>query len=244
MALLALPIAFDPVRLGFNILLVSRSRPAQNLLAYWVGCLAGGLLLLLVPILLLHFTPRFSGFAHDLADPATSVSSVVRDLEIAAGAVLLSATTLMALRLFARQRAPVPAGDADTSSVVVDDSPPNPVSRLLSRANTAWESGALWVALAIGVFASPNPAMVVFGLTTIPTSGASIGVQIGAAIVFVVETMALLEIVLVGSLIAPTKTERLLRWLHDWARAYRWQILIIMLTLVGLALVAQGMGAI
>jgi hypothetical protein len=65
--------------------------------------------------------------------------------------------------------------------------------------------------------------------------------QIGAAIVFVVETLVLVEIVLVGSLVAPIKTQALLRLLHDWARAYRRQILVAMLALVGLALVAQGM---
>jgi hypothetical protein len=86
--------------------------------------------------------------------------------------------------------------------------------------------------------------MVMFGLTTFPTSGAAIGTQIGAAIVFLVETLALVEIVLVSSLVTPTRTRAVLRLLHDWARAYRRQILVAMLTLVGLALVAQGMGAI
>jgi hypothetical protein len=86
--------------------------------------------------------------------------------------------------------------------------------------------------------------MVVFGLTAILTSGAAVGVQTGAAIVFIVETLAVVEIVLLSSLIAPTKTEAILRRLHDWARSYRRQILVAMLTLVGLALVAQGMGSI
>jgi Sap, sulfolipid-1-addressing protein len=49
---------------------------------------------------------------------------------------------------------------------------------------------------------------------------------------------------LLSNLVAPAKTEALLRLLHDWARAYRRQILVAMLTLVGLALVAQGMGGI
>jgi hypothetical protein len=242
MALLALPIALDPVRLGLNLLLISRPRPAQNLLIYWVGCVTVGLLLLLIPILVLHFTPIFSGFAHDLANPATSVSSTVRYLEIAAGVLVLSIAAGMALRFFARQRAQSAAPRADTSTLVVDADPANPISRLLGRANTAWESGSLWVALAIGFFAAPNPSMVIFGLTTIPTSGAAIGIQIVAAIVFVVETLALVEIVLIGSLVAPTKTQALLRLLHDRARAYRRQILVTMLAVVGLALVAQGMG--
>jgi Sap, sulfolipid-1-addressing protein len=260
MALLALPIALDPVRLGLNLLLISRPRPAQNLLIYWVGCLTLGLLLLLVPILVLHFTPTFSAFAHDLANPATPVSSTVHYLEIVAGALVLSIAALMAVRFFTRQRTQPPAQSANTTALLVNSDPPNPISRLLgrgtpaqdgsgsavrrllSRANNAWESGSLWVALAIGFFAAPNPSMVIFGLTTIPTSGAAIGMQIGAAVVFVVETLALVEIVLVGSLITPIKTQALLRLLHDWARAYRRQILVAMLALVGLALVAQGMG--
>jgi hypothetical protein len=255
MALLAIPIVLDPVRLGLTLLLISRPRPAQNLLVYWVGCLTLGLLLLLVPILVLHFTPTFSAFAHDLANPATSASYTVHYLEIAAGVIVLSIAALMGSHFFARRRALPPARSADTSMLMVDSDPPNPVSRLLgrggsgsairrllSRADNAWESGSLWVALAIGFFAAPNPSMVIFGLTTIPTSGAAIGMQIGAAIVFVIETLALVEIVLVGSLVAPVKTQALLRLLHDWARAYRRQILVAMLALVGLALVAQGMG--
>lgn len=247
MALLALPIALDPVRLGLTLLLISRPRPAQNLLVYWIGCLTLGLVLLLVPISVLHFTPTLSGFAHDLANPATAANSTVRYIEIAAGAVILSIAALMAIRFLARARAQTTRNTSTT--VMVDSDPPNPLSRLLdrgllARVNSAWESGSLWIALAIGFFAAPNPPMVVFGLTTIPTSGAPIGVQIGAAIVFIAETLALVEIVLVGSLVAPTKTQAFLRLLHEWARTYRRQILVIMLAFVGLALVAQGMGLI
>ncbi len=128
--------------------------------------------------------------------------------------------------------------------MVADSDASNPISRLLGRASNAWESGSLWVALAIGLFAAPNPSLVVFGLATIVPSGAAIGTQIGAAIVFVVETLTVVEIVLLSNLVAPTKTEALLRRVHDWARSHRRQILVVMLTFVGLALVAQGMGII
>jgi hypothetical protein len=50
------------------------------------------------------------------------------------------------------------------------------------------------------------------------------------------------EIVLLSNLVAPAKTDAILRRLHDWARCYRRQILVTMLALVGLALVAQGSG--
>ena len=244
LALLALPIALDPVRLGFNVLLISRPRPAQNLLVYWVGCALGGVVLLLVPILTLHFTPAFSSFVHDLANPAKPANSAVRHIEIAMGALVLFVAALMAVRFFARQRARLPAPGANASTLVTDSNASNPISRLLSRANNAWESGSLWVALAIGLFAAPNPSLVVFGLATILPSGAAIGTQVGAAIVFVVETLTVVEIVLLSNLVAPTKTEALLRRLHDWARSHRRQVLVVMLTFVGLALVAQGMGII
>jgi Sap, sulfolipid-1-addressing protein len=244
LVLLALPIALDPVRLGFNVLLISRPRPAQNLLVYWVGCALAGVLLLLVPIVGLHFTPVFSSFVHDVANPAKPANFTVRHIEIVMGALVLFVAALTAVRFFARQRAQLPAPGANASTLVADSNAPNPISRLLSRANNAWEGGSLWVALAIGLCAAPNPSLVVFGLATILPSGAAIGTQISAAIVFVVETLTVVEIVLLSNLVAPTKTEALLRRLHDWARSYRRQILLLMLTFVGLALVAQGMGII
>jgi hypothetical protein len=261
---LALPIALDPVRLGVNLLLVSRPRPAQNLLVYWVGCVLASVLLLLTPILVLHFTPTFSSFVHDLANPATATSSTVRHAEIVMGALVLSVAALLAVRMWARRRAPLPVGAGDTSTQAADEGASNPISRLLARgsggrdgatsetrsgvrrllgrAQDAWDSGALWVALVIGFWAGPNPSLVLFALTTILTSGAAIGMQVAAAVAFVVETLAVVEIVLVSSLVAPAKTQAFLRLLHDWVRARRQQVLIAMLSLIGLALVAQGMG--
>ncbi len=245
---LAIPIAFDPVRLGFNLLLVSRPRPAQNLLMYWVGCALVGLFLLLIPILALHFTPMFSSFVHDLANPATTASSTVRNIEIVAGLLVLAVAALLAVRFFARQTARVPNPGSQHVDLGADADAPSPITRLLtrrllSRASDAWESESSWVALVIGCWAGPNPAMVVFGLTTILTSGAAIGVQTGAAVVFIVETLAVVEIVLLSNLIAPARTAAILRRLHDWARSYRRQIFVTMLTLVGFVLLAQGMGS-
>ena len=67
-----------------------------------------------------------------------------------------------------RQEQPEPDGSSGSA-----------VRRLLGRAQDAWESGALWVAFVIGFWAGPNPSLVMFALTTILTSGAAIGMQIG-----------------------------------------------------------------
>jgi len=260
-AVLALPIALDPVRLGVNLLLISRPRPAQNLLLYWVGCVTASFVLLLVPLLVLRFTPTFSPFVHDLANPTTTVSSTLRHVEIVLGVLLLAVAAVLAVRLVTRRRTEVPAGDAKTSTLVADSDASSPVSRLLKRgqdapaaggsaiqrllgrANNAWESGALWVALAIGFWAGPNPSLVTFALASILASGAAIGTQIGAAVVFIVESLAVVEIVLISNLVAPTKTEAALRLLHDRVRGYRRQIVVAILTLVGIAFVAQGTGS-
>jgi hypothetical protein len=259
-AVLALPIALDPVRLGVNLLLISRPRPAQNLLVYWIGCVSASFVLLLIPLLVLHYTPLFSSFAHDLANPATSASSTVRRVEILLGVLVLAIAALMAVRFVTRRRAQARDGDAKTATPDADSDASSPISRLLKkgqdapaegasatqrllrRASRAWESGALWVAFVIGFWAGPNPSLVMFSLATILASGAVIGAQIGAAVVFVIVSLAVVEIVLISNLLAPTRTQATLRVVHDWVGGYRTPILMAILTLVGLAFVAQGTG--
>jgi len=240
---LALPMALDPVRLGANPLLTPRPRPAQNLLVYWIGCVSASVVLLLAPLLVLHFTPMSSSFVHDLANPTTSASSTIRHVEILMGVLALSVAGGIAVRSMARKRnrpliVATSVAGADTSTVALDPDPPNPIERLLRRgedasaegrsatrrllghARNAWESGSLWVALAIGFWAGPPPSLVIFALTTILASGAAIGTQIAAAVVFVVATLAVVEIVLISNVITPTKTQAGLRMLHDWVRGY------------------------
>jgi hypothetical protein len=260
-AVLALPIALDPVRLGVNLLLISRPRPAQNLLVYWLGCISASFVLLLAPLLALHFIPVFSPFVHDLANPATTASATLRTVEIVLGVLVLTIAALMAVRfVMHRRRARAVAGNAKTSTLVADSDASSPVSRLLKRgqdapahgasaiqrllgrAHRAWESGALWVAFVIGFWAGPNPSLVMFSLATILASGAAIGSQLAAAVVFIVVSLAVVEFVLISNLVAPAKTQATLRLVHDWVRAYRSQILVAILTLVGIAFVAQGAG--
>ena len=253
-AVLALPIALDPVRLGVNLLLISRPRPAQNLLVYWVGCVSASFVLLLAPLLALHFTDL--AFVHDLANPRTTASSTLRHIQVLMGVLLMVIAVVVAVRLVTRKRAQVsgstdPGGTDPNASPISkllkrgEDAPADGGSlgqRLLSRAHDAWESGALWVAAVIGFWAGPNPSLVLFALATILASGAAIGTQIGVAVVFIVVSLAVVEMVLLSNVIAPARTHEALRRVHDWVRGYRSQIVVAILTLVGLALVAQGTG--
>ena len=93
-AVLALPIAFDPVRLGVNLLLISRPRPAQNLLVYWVGCVTASVMLLLLPLLALHFTDL--AWVHDLANPRTTASATMRHAQVFVGVLLVPGIPVLA----------------------------------------------------------------------------------------------------------------------------------------------------
>ena len=253
--------SLDPVRFGVILLIISRPRPVQNLFAYWIGGMIAGVSNLVVPLMVLHFTPMLTSFEHDLANPATAANSGVRHFQMGVGLLALLIAALMTVRLLARQRAHVATAGGDTSTLVLDSNTPTAISRLEGRAQdaateggsailrlpgrvrNAWENGSLWVALVIGLLTGPSPSPLLFVLTTIATAGAAIGTQVSAAIASVVMMLAVVEIILVSYLATPAKTQAVLRVLHDWVQPYRRQILIALFALVGVALVAKGMGS-
>jgi len=264
---LALLAALNPLRLGLAFLVISRPRPAQNLLAFWVGCLIVSLSYLLVPLMALHFTPMFSSFAHDVGTPGTVASSTVRHIQIGAGVLALSIAVLLTLRFSARQRAHLPTPGANTSTLEPESNTSTATSRLLGRGQDApmeggsairrllgrvykvwengflykaWKKGSVWVSLLMG--ASYSPPQTTIALTIIAASGAPIGAQIMAAGAFVVVLLAIVEITLVTHLFAPAKTEAVLRLLRDWLQAHSRQILIVFFAVLGLWLMATGVG--
>jgi hypothetical protein len=252
---LALLSALHPVRVGLILLMISRPRPVQNLLAYWVGGLTVCVPTLLVPLMVVHFAPMFRSFAHGSASPATS--SAVRHIQTGIGVVVLSIAALMTVRFVARQRAHLPTPGSKTSNLLPDSNTPIPqllnrkqdaameggsaIRRLLGRAHNAWESGSLWVAWVIGL-GSVSIDGVLFVAAIIVASGAAIGTQVSAAIAYLVGMSAVVEVILVTYLATPAKTQAVLRLLHDWARAHRQQVVIAIFTVVGVSQVAQGAG--
>ena len=262
---LALLITLHPVRLGVILLVISRPRPMQNLFAYWAGCVIAGVYSLLIPLVVLHVTPVFDSFSMSFANP--TANSTVRHIEIGMGALTLVVAAILAVRFATRQpghprshrehvrhRAAArrrwcwtqthrlqsrgclgTTPDAATEGGSV-------VRRLLRRIRSAWENGSVWVALVIGVAMGPSLDGVVFVLAIIVASGASFGVQIAAAITFVIAMLAVEEIILVSHLARPAKTQAFLRRLHDWALAHRRKLLVAIFAVVGVSLMAQGMG--
>jgi hypothetical protein len=288
---LAFLLAFEPLRIGVVLLLISRPRPVQNLFALWSSCFLVGVSTLLVPLIVLHGTPQLDSFAEGLP-----TNSTVRHFQIGMGAVALFMAVLMAVRSLtrARQRARLLTPGSGTSTMVLDsprpsgrhradassnpptmvlDSPrpsgrhraaassdpptaisrildraqdaakegKSPIGRLIGRVYKAWENGSPWVAFLIGLGPLPIETLV-YVLAIVAPSGAALGTQVGASIVFIVVMLAVIETALVSYLIMPTKTRSVLQVLHDWIHAHRTQVVVAMFAVGGLAMVASGIG--
>jgi hypothetical protein len=260
----------DGMRLIAVLMVISRPRPVQNLFAYWVGCLIINVFVLLIPLLVLHFTPPLRSFVEGLirwATAATAGSSAVQPIQIGIGVLALLIAAVMTARLRLRQRASLPAPGGNTSTLVQDSDTPTAFSRLLGGGQDAateggsairrllgrvykvwengflykaWKNGSVWVSLLMG--ASYSPPQTTIALAIIAASGAPIGAQIMAAGAFVVVLLAIVEITLVTHLFAPAKTEAVLRLLRDWLQAHSRQILIVFFAVLGLWLMATGVG--
>ncbi|MEB4212340.1 GAP family protein [Mycobacterium sp. 94-17] len=248
--------ALNPVRLGLALLMISRPRPGPSLLAYWLGGLTVCAPELLIPLVLLNFTPMFGHRAH--GSPSPSSNSMLGNIQIGLGVVGLTIAASLMVRFVARQRATQRAPDDRPSELSAVAGAPIAMPRLLTRAQDvadddgsvfrralgrihhAWESGSSWVAWVIGIISVPVDG-VLFIVAIIAASGASVSAQAGASVAFVVLMYAVVEVILVGYVITPATTQSLLIVLHDWVRTYHRQILVVLFTVVGVSQLAQGL---
>ncbi|OBG90840.1 hypothetical protein A5697_10935 [Mycobacterium sp. E3251] len=243
--------ALNPVRLGLALLMISRPRPGPNLLAYWVGGLTVCVPELLAPLMLLNFTSAFGSHRHGSAAPAAN--STLPHIQIALGILALSIAAVMAVRFSTRQRVKAGAsgGAAGPDAPIavprflsrardVSAEERSGMHRLLHRAHRAWEEGSLWIAWVVGLASVPVDG-VLFILAIIVASRAAVATQVSASIAFVLLMYSVVEMILVGYVAAPARTQAVLRQLHDWVRAYHRQILVTVFTVVGVTQLAQGM---
>ncbi|MBB4852736.1 hypothetical protein HNP40_000102 [Mycobacteroides chelonae] len=258
---LAFLMSLNPVLLGLILVVISRPRPVQNLLAFWVGALMVNVPSFVAALFALHMVPSFASFAKNLAtaDPGSSV----KPLQLGTGALCLVVAVWIAVRLRSRQREnqPVAAGSGGDSSVLVldpevaatEDRPAGRVRgavssigalcrRVMHRAQGAWENGALWVAMLLGIGYLPPPPLVLLVDTIIVGSGAAIGTQVIATVVFVFAMLAVFEIALISYVIAPERTQAVLEPIHRWALAHRQLVLLVLFAVVGIWQVLTGVG--
>lgn len=262
--LLALLVTINPIRLAIILVVLSRARPMQNLLAFWAGTGLVGVTYMIVPLIVLHYTPTFS-FTDQFTELAARPTAQYTTIGI--GLVLLSIAVLMVVRSVTRARSSsskalsVPHSGPVTSTLTpdppriplisrltapIDDAVPGTESRaqrLFRRAQDAWQHGSPWIAFFFGLMVMPADG-ILFALALIVTSGAAIGTQICAGIIFIIGHLAVEEIILVSNLVAPEKTQDAVRRLHDWTAAHHRKFMTAIFAVVGLTLIIRGTGII
>jgi hypothetical protein len=237
--MLALLGATDPTRVGIAALLVTRPRPMLNLVLFWLGGIAAGLATALGALILVR------GLAFSLMQSvsSTTATSVVRYVQIAIGVLALVSAALIAMGFSAHQRAQVLTPGGDPSARTLEPNTPTAVSRLSSRAKKALGSDCVWVPFAVGLTSTMPPVECLVALTAIATSGAAIGTQLSAALMFTIVVLAVVEVPLVSFLVTPARTSAGMLRLLNWLRARRRQAFVVMAAVTGVLLLANGMGS-
>ncbi len=232
---MALAAMVDPLRLGITVLVVSRPRPVLQLLALWLGGLAMGFSVGLGVLFLLR--DLAFDFINDLE--STTATSTVGLVQVAIGALALMFAGMIALRLPARRREPVPVPDVDAQASALQPPTPTAMSRLSTRAGDAMQGGSLWVAFVAGAWLG-TPLQFVAALTAILASGATTGTQVVALVVYHVVALAFAEIPLFSQLVAPDKTQAVMLRVHDWVLSRRRQLIAVIIAVVAIFLVVNG----
>jgi hypothetical protein len=228
--------AQDVVRIGITVFLISRPRPMANLFVYWLGLMAMGFCGALATLFLLR------DFMLPVVRVASSVagSAIVPPIQIVLGVLALSAAVMLAVPSSVRQSALAPMLGGNRAADVVEPKTPTVFTRLSWRRRL--DGGSLAIAFVAGLCTSIQ--IVEFGgaMAVILASRAAAATQVIAALVFSLVAFAFAEVALVSHLLAPAKTQAVVMQLHDWLRAHRRPIFVLVLAVFGLWMVAKGIG--
>ncbi len=231
---LSLVVAMDPVRIGITALLLSRPRPVFNLFVFWLGGMTAGITVALVVLL----------FLRDLALPAlkaaitTVRSPAVAHIQVVIGVLAM----LVAARLWAREHAPAAVTGAAGSAPLLQRNTATASSRLSIRERL--EGGSLAVVFVAGLALATPPIEYLAALITILASTATVGAQVGAALMFTVVAFTVVEVPLIGYLATPAKTLAVMQRLNEWIWARRQVIPCLLIGGVGALLLATGVGTV
>ncbi len=240
--LLGLFTAPDPVRIGLAVILVSRRRPMLNLLAYWLGGMTAGIGVGLVLLRLLRDSlPAIVHFFHDVSSTFASLTG--GHFKILLGVFSLLVAAVNAVRL-ARQRGQMPVGISAPSALAPQPTTPTTFSRLVARVRRLLEGGNPWVSFVVGLNQATPWVEYLLALSVIAASGAAIGVQLCAVAEFTIAIFAFIELPLIWYLVKPAQTENIVSSMHNWLRAHRREIFVVVSGVGGVYWLASGVGVI
>jgi Sap, sulfolipid-1-addressing protein len=229
---LSLLVALDPVRIGITALLISRPRPMLNLFVFWLGGMAAGIATALVVLLFLR---DFTISLMQEVDSASS-SQTVACIQVMIGVLAV----LIAARLWARQRTPVPVTGGDSSVLVLEPNTATGSSRLSIRGQL--EGGSLVVAFVAGLALATPPVEYLAVMAAILASGTTAAEQLGAAVIFTVVAFTVVEVPLITYVATPAKTIAVVQRLNLWIGERRQAIPALVVGAIGVLLMVTGIG--
>jgi hypothetical protein len=261
----ALVTATEPQRMGIAAILVGLRRPMHNLFAFWVGLMISSFAFAMVGMYLLRdLLVPFTQFLKSAAK-----SPVVPPAQITLGVLALSIAVVMVARSSRRQAVPVPApmpvlvpvggssglrsdpsrSEDGMSDLEVASKRPNVLLRAiaLGLGRTSWstvlDSGSVKLAFTAGLGTSTSPVEFWGAILAIIASGAAVGTQLSAVLVFMLVGFSIVEVPLVCYLVSPARTQAVVTRLHGWLRAHHRQIFIFILCVGGTMLISGGVSA-
>ena len=147
---------------------------------------------------------------------------------------------LIAARLWTRQRAPVPVTGGGSSVLVLEPNTATGSSRLSIRGQL--EGGSLVVAFVAGLALATPPVEYLAAMVAILASGATVAEQLGAAVMFTVVALTVVEVPLVTYLATPAKTLAVVQRLNLWISERRQAIPALVVGAIGVLFMVSGMG--
>jgi hypothetical protein len=208
-----------------------------NLLAYWLGGMAAGIGFGVVALVLLR--DSLPALVHTTS--STLASCTGGHVKLVIGVLALLVAAVNAARM-AQQRRQVLVGGGGPPALMPQPTTPTMFSRLAAWARRLLEGGNPWVSFAAGLNQATPWVEYLVAFSVIAASGAALGVQFCAVAEFTIVIFAFVELPLVCYLVKPAQTERIVLAVHNWMLAQRRGILVVGAGVLGVFMLASGMG--
>ncbi|MEY8016702.1 GAP family protein [Mycobacterium servetii] len=240
--------ALDPLRLGLVAVVLSRKRPMLNLFAFWMGGMIAGIGIGMAVLVVMRDTAMAAlrSAAAVVADVRSSIAFFEGGhLKITLGAIALVSLVVLLARERARMLRPVAAvcGHSDGSGGAAQPRFLRLFAKLGTLNQNILNRGFFWPAFVVGLGSATPPVETLILLTIIMASGAAIGTQFSAFLVYTVMVLAVIEIPLVCYLVEPDKTQAVMLRVQNWLHVHRARISQTALGVSGVALMFQGIGS-
>jgi hypothetical protein len=225
--LLAVAASLDAGLVAAVVLLLGRPRAQSKLLAFWLGAIVLSTALGLLAVLVLS-RPGLQVNQNGSASP---------EVEIVAGVALLAIAAAVGSGLTDRLKAwrSDRHRDKDAKRPHPDAKPRPSLADRVRAADSVWLAG-----VAGATYAVPG-AYYLAGLAMIIKLDGGTTTNVFAVIGFNLVMFALLELPLLGFVLAPDRTRELVGRLHDWLGRQRRMIVVVVSGAIGLYLLIAGL---